>query len=300
MIRYVLAAAALKMFSISPITRRAYRNIGNIVGKEKRKETSLDPYISRGDLLIRLLRKYGALRDGARFLEVGTGWMHWYGIYARLHADVRVDLFDVWDNRQFEALRHVFSRLETSWKHDASRSREVMERLEVLTGLPSIDALYREFNMNYRIDGSGSLTGYEDSVYDAVMSFHVLEHVPADSIRDTVANIFRTLKPGAMAIHQIGIDDHLSHYDPKESRKNYLRFSTNTWKRWFENVVQYHNRLQPAEHVEICRKVGFEVCETASGYCDIHDLKINPEWSRFSDEDLSATNFTLVLRKPPT
>ena len=103
---------------------------------------------------------------------------------------------------------------------------------------------------------------------------------------------------GGISIHQIGIDDHLRLYDTKESAKNYLRYSTKTWKRWFENGVQYHNRLQKADYEQKFRDVGFELLDEWAERCSIDGLPINNEWDRYTEDDLRTTILTLVLRKP--
>jgi len=74
-----------------------------------------------------------------------------------------------------------------------------------------------------------------------------------------MADFHRILKPGGYMIHQIGIDDHLQHYDPAESPKNYLRFSDRAWKLLFENDVQYFNRLQACDWIDRIGSAGFIV-----------------------------------------
>jgi len=298
MIKYALAGVALKVFSCCPPARGLYRQIGNTLGQRKREGLDISTYVERSDVLVSLLEKHNALRDGAAMLELGTGWIHWFSLYLRLHADMSVDLFDVWDNRQFGALKSAFSKLAKKWQGTSPRPSEVEGRLGQLLQCRSFDELYDAFNLAYCIDDAGSLAGYKDAGYDCVFSFHVLEHVPVGSIDDSVSNIFRMLKPGGISIHQIGIDDHLSHYDKKESAKNYLRYSTKTWKRWFENAVQYHNRLQKADYEQLFKDAGFELLDEWAEMCSIDGLPINKEWDRYSEDDLRTTILTLALRKP--
>lgn len=298
MIKYVLTGIALKAFSCCSPARGLYRKIGNTLGQKKRRNQDISTYIERSDVLVALLEKHGVLKDGAAMLELGTGWMHWFSLYARLHADISVDLFDVWDNRQFGALKSAFSKLEEKWRDSDNRRPEVAARLDRLLQAPSFDELYGTFDLAYRIDNAGSLMSYQGARYDCAFSFHVLEHVPVGSIDDSISNLFRLLKPGGICIHQIGIDDHLSHYDKKESAKNYLRYSTKTWNRWFENVVQYHNRLQKADYEHLFKNAGFELLDEWAEKCSIADLPINDEWNRYTEDDLQTTILTLVLRKP--
>lgn len=298
MVKYLAAATVLKVFSLNSSTRKIYRKAGNALGQGKRKRQDLMPYIERGDFLITLLNKYGLLHTGARYLEIGTGWLHWFGIYPRLHSEVSVDLFDVWDNRQFDALKHLFANLGAIWKEQGRLNGSQNDVLEAISKSVDYAELYRRLGLSYKIDEKGSLTGYKNDQYDCVYSFHVLEHIGRDYIGDTISNIYRVLKPGGYAIHQIGIDDHLAHYDSGVSMKNYLRYSRKTWKRFFENSVQYHNTLQPDDYMRMFKSRQFEIIEVAREKCDISGLPVTDDWKKYSQEDLETTILTIIFRKP--
>ncbi len=117
MLKYMTTAAALKMFSLNGPTCKLYRTMGNALGQEKRKRQDVDTYSTRRDPLVRLEREHGALKN-ARLPEPGTGWMHCFGLYIRLHEDVSVELFDVCDNRQLDALKTFYHRLSDSLSAD--------------------------------------------------------------------------------------------------------------------------------------------------------------------------------------
>src|SRR5215470_13356688 len=99
MLRYVLAAQTLKAFSLSPSTMQLYRGLGNKMGARKR-ETGAMPgyYLERINRMLRLNKQYEMIKDGSNVLELGTGWLHWEAITARLFYDIEAVLFDVWDN----------------------------------------------------------------------------------------------------------------------------------------------------------------------------------------------------------
>ena len=300
MIRYMGAAVALKLFSLNSITRSAYRSIGNRVGQKKRRDQSIDQYIVRGDLLIKLAQKYNILNDNTSLVELGTGWIHWFGLYLALYGDgdVKLELYDVWDNRQLDALKSSFGRLSEAWAKDASIGPVPRERLASMLAVDSFEALYEKFNANYTIDGDGSLAGYPSSAYDGVISFHVMEHIGRSFIENSINDMYRMLKPGGYCIHQIGIDDHLAHYDNKVSKKNYLQHSLSNRKYLFENVVQYHNVLQGADYQNFFDDAGFEVVEVSREKCDVSGLRIHPHWEAYSEEDHETTVLTIVCRKP--
>jgi predicted SAM-dependent methyltransferase len=298
--KYLAAAVGLRIFSLNSMTRSAYRRLGNIVGQKKRQHQNIDKYIERGDLLVDIARKYNVLNDGASLVELGTGWIHWFGLYLALHVDggVRLELYDVWDNRQLDALRNAFGELKNRWKNDSSVSAAQRERLDSILNAGSFEELYRAVGANYTIDTNGSLKFYRDESYDAVFSFHVLEHVGRDFIEESIGHMYRMLKPGGYCIHQIGIDDHLSHYDNKESKKNYLRYSRALRKRIFENVVQYHNVLQGEDFLRFFHRSGFNVIEADRERCNLENLNIHPDWKGYTQEDLETIILTVVCRKP--
>ncbi|QOJ22952.1 MAG: class I SAM-dependent methyltransferase [Gammaproteobacteria bacterium] len=169
--------------------------------------------------------------------------------------NISLELFDVWDNRQLDALKSAFNKLASQSKHDIGINPTQRARLTSIQTVHSFDELYRIFNANYTINSEGSLSGYPDASYNLITSFHVMEHINKNSIEESIEHMFRILKPGGFCIHQIGIDDHLAHYDNKVSQKNYLQFSIFNRKYLFENIVQYHNVLQGEDYQHLFRKM---------------------------------------------
>ncbi|MDQ3775797.1 MAG: class I SAM-dependent methyltransferase [Pseudomonadota bacterium] len=218
MVKYVLAALALKAFSLNDATKKAYRSIGNVVGQRARQNTGIGVYVERGDLFVALCKKYGAVPAQAQAFELGTEWMHWYSLYLRLYFDLHITMLDVWDNRQLAALQTESSKHPAGFKGDVGR-------LDTIVAAPSFGALYDALGLCYVIEPDGSPRQFADGAFDLIFSFHCLEHVPIGNVKDLLADFHRTLKPGGYMIHQIGIDDYLQHYDPTESPKTYLRFS---------------------------------------------------------------------------
>ena len=111
MVIYSLVALTLKLFSFNNLTKKTYRKIGNIFGEKKRKKANINTYITRGNLLLNLCKKYHAIKENDKLLEIGTGWIHWYSIYLRLFYNVKITMIDVWDNRQIVALQTAFFKL---------------------------------------------------------------------------------------------------------------------------------------------------------------------------------------------
>lgn len=299
MIKYLLAACALKSFSVNDTSRTLYRKIGNTLRQHKslQRQRKIDPYIRRGNLFVSLCDKYKAVKSGDKLLEIGTGWMHWYSIYLRLFYNVSVTMLDVWDNRQLDATKTMLAELLVKSKNDPLHCKRIVE-LEKVLQIDTFEELYSLLDLEYVIEEKGSLCRFPDDSFNCVFSFHVLEHVPADNADELTKNIRRVLRPGGYSIHQIGLNDHLAHYDKKVSTKNYLRYSDTAWKRYFENTVQYFNRLQASDWLGFFSRHGFSLLETEAGFCDIESLPIDAKYRDYERRDLECVNLTMVHRNP--
>jgi hypothetical protein len=98
-------------------------------------------------------------------------------------------------------------------------------------------------------------------------------------------------------VHGIDIADHLEHYDRSVSPKLYLTFSEKTWRRFFENQVQYINRFQRGEWLELFESNGFELVEDITTRKDIGSLKLAPQYAHMKSSDLECTYLKVALKK---
>lgn len=296
MVKYALAALAMKLFSMNNLSKRVYREIGNTFVAKKRKKAKIDSYIKRGKLLFSLCEKYHVVKENDKLFEIGTGWMHWYSLYIRLFYNVNMTMMDVWDNRQLEALKASFFKVyELS---EGISRQKYLHDIDFIVNVDSFKKLYDKFNLNYVIEDKGSLSQFPSNYFNCIFSFHVLEHVPKEYTNDLANNIYRILKPGGFSIHQIGIDDHLSHYDKRESSMNYLRYSDTIWKIFFQNEVQYFNRLLMSDWIDIFGQEGLSLREKIPEFANIDSLQIHSKYQRYTKEDLSCENLTIVHQKP--
>lgn len=304
MIRYVLAAVGLKLLSATPQMRRFYRSIGNVFGAKLRIRGGLPKsYVDRAHLFLRLCEKYDAIQKGNKLLEVGTGWLHWDSIFIRLFHDVEITLFDVWDNRQLEPLREYFRELDKLIDKEIDiapeQHKHVHSLLQAISKVNTFDDLYHLLDFRYVIEPSGSLRRFQDESFDAIFGFNVLEHCKKDTLHEFIHDFYRLLKPGGYSIHKIDIGDHLAYYDRSVSVKHYLRYSDRVWKRWFENELQYINRVQRSEWLSIFHSAGFELVEEESLLCNIDTIAVDKKYEDLDRQDLECYDLWVVHRKPP-
>ena len=303
MLKYIAVATGLKCFSVHPLTRSLYRTVGNGLGARRRAtERMPNYYLERIKWKTDLCRKYNILRPGDTVLELGTGWMHWEAVTLRLFYDIKVVCYDVWDNRQLAPLKSYLSQVDAALAGgyviegvDIDQARRLIRSIQEVG---SFEELYRLLGFRYVVDPNGSLKALEQDTFQLVMSAGVFEHIYLSVLPESIAGWTKLMAPGAFAIHAITISDHLYHYDRSTCAKQYLGYSDKVWKRFFENDVQYINRVQRSEWIELFKQAGLTLREEKGTYCELGALKIDERYAGMDKHDLSCTHLSVVLQKP--
>ncbi len=305
MIRYVAAAVALKAFSSSPAMRQLYRSLGNVVGGRRRLRNGLHRnHLHRARDFLRTVRQFDAIHDGDTLLELGTGWVHWESTFIRLFYDTRALLFDVWDNRQLSAFRKYFSDLDNIIDKEMEIRPDEHERVHALlravSSVTSFTELYELIGSKHVINPRGTLDCFPDKSFNAIFSCSVLEHVKKDALSQYIRDFYRVLKPGGYSIHTIDIGDHLSYYDAHIPPKYYLRYSDSAWKHWFENEIQYINRVQRSEWLDLFAQAGLEVVgiEEIPVREAVSANWVASQFRNLDSRDLQCKTLNVVHRKP--
>jgi len=271
------------------------------MGGKRRSSGSMPGfYTERVKRMLRLIKEYSLLKHGDRILELGTGWLHWEAITLRLFFEVEAVLYDVWDNRQLGGLLNYMRQLKAVLREldlsptEFSRADSLID--QILT-VKSFDELYKLLGFTYVVDSQGSLSRFRDESFQLVVSAGVLEHVFRDAVPTLIAETHRILQPGGWAVHSIDTSDHLAHYDLSVSRKRYLSYPEWLWRGLFQNHVQYINRIQRSEWLELFRNNRFELVEEEFREIDISKLKLSNRFSAMDQRDLKCTVIKVTLRK---
>jgi predicted SAM-dependent methyltransferase len=302
MLKYITTAVALKAFSFTPQTKRAYRKLGNVMGQKKRIQTGLNQkYLGRARKFLELIEKHHAVQPGDQLLEVGTGWLHWESTLLRLFYDVKITLFDVWDNRQLDAYKRFFSQfdqvMDEELKLEPAQSERAHALLKKVLRAQSFDGVYDVLDFRYVVNPTGTLDQFEDGTFSLIFSCNVLEHVEKHILPGFIKDYYRVLKPGGHSIEMIDLGDHLYYYDTTVSPKNYLRYSDKVWKRYFQNDVQYINRVQRPDWLALYHSAGFETVEEESISKDIGSIKIDESYKHLDHQNLQCVTLWVIHEK---
>jgi Methyltransferase domain. len=252
------------------------------------------------------LRDVGFDWRGAILMEIGSGWYPTFPVCFHLAGAGSIKTFDVTrlmnEGMTLRMLGVLESRLERLSEWASQPFEEVRARYQRVRGAGDLAALLRQAGIEYFAPTDARNTGLADNSIDLVYSNSVMEHVPEEVIRGLMTESLRVLKPGALALHNVGCNDHYAFSDKNISFVNYLRYDDEQWKLW-TNRLQYQNRLRAPEFSQLATSAGLEVIYTHTAtrkgsLDDVQRMTVAPRFRRFTPEQLAMTTIDFISRKP--
>lgn len=214
--------------------------------------------------MIQQLQADGLRIEGARLMEIGTGWYPTLPLACHLAGAARVDTLDL--NRMLKpdlvrqcvvALGEQLERIARVSGADPAAVEARYRKLAASTAFDDPTAL-TDGVVRYRAPADATRPELPDHSVDAVFSNSVLEHVPPDVLHAICAASMRILVPGGRMFHSVNCGDHYAYVDRNIHQLHYLQFSDEAWAFW-NNRFLYQNRLRAHEFVDAARDAGFSI-----------------------------------------
>jgi SAM-dependent methyltransferase len=255
-----------------------------------------------------MIESAGGLRD-RRILELGPGFSLAPGLLlvaSGAASYVGADAFPI-ASREPEHYRGVRRELERDRAVvrpdglDAER-RRMLERFDELCrfGPSGVDF---DARVAWRCPVDVASLPFDAGAFDLVISVSTFEHFPEPA--RAIAECFRVLAPGGVAIHQIDLRDHRDFSRPFE----FLCEDAASWRRRFEpgspgarSPFELTNRWRRSELVAAFGAAGFErvearVAQTERLPDDVR-RRLHPDFRYRPSEDLETLGIIVVAHRP--
>ena len=212
--------------------------------------------------LAHVLHLSGDVRlEGARCLELGSGWVLSHALVCHLLGARRVLAVDVERAARFDSLRPAIASAPPALVRDLlapfTDHAAVRARLDRLRSIRRFDqGTLAELGIEYRAPVDLAREQLADS-FDVIYSLSVLEHVPVADVATLLANLTRQLAPGGTMLHLIHLEDHrdiardpfaflrarAQPFSPVEQTERGNRLRASSWLEAFTAVPDLQTRV---------------------------------------------------------
>jgi SAM-dependent methyltransferase len=305
--RWKVKAVIQKFLSAVPQGRSMNDCLQQKVGGLRDFERNVTDKINNWKLTLRYLRDCNVEIVDSTLFEIGTGWYPTLPICFGLAGAKCVVSYDIVCHTSIKLTFRMLSALEGHLDAIAGASGtplgEVQERYYSLRQAQNIKDLLKRARVELCAPADARATELPSCSVDLVYSNSVMEHVPKETIRDIMFESKRILRPGGVALHNVACNDHYAHIDPEISFVNYLQYDESQWNRWWNNSLQYQNRLRAPEFCDLATEAGFEVIYKRTNVRPgtreaLATLHVASDFLGFSTEDLATTSIDFVAQKP--
>jgi Methyltransferase domain len=260
--------------------------------------------IDDAQVILDLVKRHSLTGAGASplvGLEIGAGWDMQLPLAMRASGLSKIHCIDIRRHldgaRIGEAVKRVRSRSDAGrpglpeWS--CPSDSEIEKHLE------------SGYGIHYQAPCDARRTAFPTGFLDLYLSYNVFEHVPKEELSAILAESFRLLKPGAISVHCIDLQDHWAYADLRYPVHGFLRYGKLAWK-LMNPPIHYQNRLRSKQFKAMACDAGFELVEALEVGADPQQLTtlrsrgfVHEDLrSLGTAEELGITSLRLVLRKP--
>ncbi|MCP4310088.1 MAG: class I SAM-dependent methyltransferase [Bacteroidetes bacterium] len=305
--KWIIKAVVQKVISYLPASQKInYFFQKNVTGGVHLTDEHFDLKIGHArDHFCYLMESEGRQEDRT-ILELGTGWYPVIPILFYLTGSGRVVSVDIQQwmtcQTQLNTIRKFREWKERGLLDDLLDviDQERWQLLMKLLGKPwacNREEINSLIGLTPLVGDAGNLSLEKESV-DFICSNNTFEHIPGEVLKAILLEFKRVLQPAGVMSHFIDMSDHFAHFDSRISIYNFLKFSKKRW-RILDNTIQPQNRMRHRDYLEMYRETGLPVSleETREGSLeDLRKVKIHPEFSAYSPEELAISHAYIISR----
>jgi SAM-dependent methyltransferase len=236
-------------------------------------------------------RHRGTVKSRPRILELGTGWFPILPVAFAMAADADVVTVDNADHLTAPHVRRTIRSIIDAASQgllEGVDPERLTAAVDALRGpARSVDDLLAGMRVTRLVADATSLA-LPDGSFDLLVSNNTLEHIPGEVIRAILRRFRALAADGAVMSHWIDMTDHYMGFDPSIGPYNFLKYSSGAW-RLFNNRLHYQNRLRISDYRTLHESAGWRILEEEESAHDpaaLKDVRVAPEFMRYSDEDL--------------
>jgi SAM-dependent methyltransferase len=236
--------------------------------------------------LTRCLDRHSTER-GFSVLEIGPGDSLTSAAVAHAFAAQDVLLLDEGD----------FARHDLADWHSMAEYLRARDRPNTgLDGARTLEEALVACSARHLTGGLRDLKSLPDASVDFVWSNAVFEHIRRDEFVRFQKELYRVMRRGGVASHEVDFKDHLGY------SLNNLRFSERVWEsHFFRNSGFYTNRIRYRAMIEIFETAGFDVEVVSTETWPALPLaraKLASPYRSLADDDLLVSAAAVILLKP--
>lgn len=253
-------------------------------------EKFVQPNLASYDTITSILKEKSIHLKNKTILEIGSGWIPMLAYFLKVNGEIdKVYTYDINKHYKQKNLDNCFNYIKSNYK---TNIKPIKQGEYTLPDFIEYHPFTNVINAKLTND------------IDLVISRFVLEHITPEDLAAIHIKLYDSLPDDALILHLISPSDHRAHSDSSISLYDFLKFSKSEWDK-IQTKFDYHNRLRLPNYLEIFKSAGFEVLyveydkakENEEKYKKFKALKIHPDFSRYTEEELLAGSINVLLKK---
>lgn len=239
--------------------------------------------------------------QGARVLDVGTGWTGNDLILLHLLGATAIDTVDRFAHLRVDALRASVAGLRDQLPalEGEFRLPDAARRLDAIP-LESVPGALAHLGVTAHVGRELEHLKLPAGTYDLFFSHSTLQCLPVTEFDRTLGAAARLVRAGGLAFNDIRFVDNNYQGGDAPSPFGFLAHSDRVWSMIQSRRFNYHNRLRHLEVLERFGAAGFELVREATvvaGAGALSRVRLHPRFARLPMEDLHIVNATMLHRR---